>query len=61
MLESVVTANTTRMPMTTTTTTVWTRATACDPTTLSTVIATTTPTANTLTHAVSPSANIELA
>ena len=35
MLASVDTANTVRMPITTTTTTVWARATACDPTTLS--------------------------
>ena len=37
---SVVTANTERMPMTTTTTTDWTLATACEPKALSAVIAT---------------------
>ena len=64
MVASVVTANSDRMPMTTTTTIVWARATAWDPTTLRMVIAATTTDREHLQgHLVvsSPSANIELA
>ena len=55
MFASVETAKMLSMPITTTTTSVWTRATAFDPTTLSAVITTTTPTANTLAQFSSPS------
>ena len=61
MLARVDTANTERMPITTVTTTVWARATALDPTTLSLVIATTTSTAKALTQTSPPSATAELA
>ncbi len=54
-LASVATANTVSMPITTMTTTVWARATAREPTTLSIVMTSTTSTANTLTQASSPS------
>ena len=57
----VVTAKTLRMPITTTTTTVWTRATACEPTTFSAVMTTTTRTAKALAHPSPPSANASLA
>jgi hypothetical protein len=45
MLISVATENNVRMPMTTTTTTVWARATACEPRMLSNAITTITRTA----------------
>ncbi len=61
MLASVVTANNDRMPITTMTITVCTRATACEPTTLRTVIARTTTTAKTFSHVSLPSATAELA
>ncbi len=61
MFARVVAAKIDRIPMTTTTTTVCTRATAWEPTMLSSVMAATTPTANTLSHVVLPSANAELA
>ena len=51
MLAIVTTAKITRIPTTTLTITACTRATACDPTTLSTVIATTTRQANTFAQA----------
>ena len=60
-LDSVATENTVRMPITTTTTTVWARATADEPTVLSALITSTTRTAKTLIHASCPSANDELA
>ena len=61
MFEMVATANTDKMPITTMTTTVWTRATAWDPTMLSRVMAPITRTAKTLIHAVLPWASDELA
>ena len=53
-LDSVATEKTVRMPITTTTTTVWARATAVEPTVLSALITSTTRTAKTLIHASSP-------
>ena len=61
MLASVDTANTVRMPITTMTTTVWARATTCEPSTLRNDMTTTTSTAKALTHPVSPSATALLA
>ena len=57
----VTTANTVRMPTTTKTTTLWTRATKVDPAMLSSVMATTRITANGLTQASSPPVNALLA
>ena len=56
-----VTANTVRIPTTTTTTIVCARATAREPRMLSPLMTTTTSTANTFTQAVLPSATAPLA
>ena len=61
MVEIVATAKIVRIPITTTTTTVCALATACDPTTLSPAITTTTATANTLPQVSSPSVTALLA
>ena len=61
MLAIVVIAKTDRMPRTTYTTTVWTRATAPEPSRFSAVMAAMTATEKTLIHTSLPSATAELA
>ena len=61
MLAMVTTEKKARMPMTTKTTRLWTRATSVEPATLSRVMATSRATAKTLIAAALPSVNAELA
>ena len=61
MLTSVTTANTARIPITTVTTTVWTRATACEPRTFNIVITTTIRAAKILIQAELPHGTASLA
>ena len=61
MFAMVMIANPARIPITTTTTRLWTRATTLDPATLRPVMTMSSATANAFTAAGSPSANAELA